>query len=63
LPFYLTSTDDQLIIFSCAMDDLGPLLLVHLEEHHRTLEVHYRILQPVLYLHVQLHSPVLMEAV
>jgi hypothetical protein len=58
LPFYLTSTDDQLIIFSCVMDDLGPLPLVHLEEHHRTLEVRYQILQLVLYLLALLYSPV-----
>jgi hypothetical protein len=45
------------------MDDLGPLLLVHLEEHHRTLEVRYQILQLVLYLLALLHSPVLLGVV
>jgi hypothetical protein len=66
LPFYLTSTDDQLIIFSCVMDGLGPLLVVNLvrvEEHHRTLGGYYQILQLVLYLHAQLHSPVLLGVV
>jgi len=57
LPFYLMSTDDQLIIFSYAMDDLDHALLVHLSE------VHYRNPRQVLYLHEQLHSLVPLRAV
>jgi hypothetical protein len=41
------------------VDDLDHLLMVH----HQTPEVQYQILQLVLYLHAQLHSPVLLGVV